>query len=141
MGAVGLKRKALESATPSKSFHVTPLGNTIFSSSYTVVGIKKPNGGYGKGLMHKPAPIGKGPAKTLAQKPLMIRRFNKPSCLRPCSIFESRYDVLLPPRGPTVTSLNNKIINLHEDVRILKGQLVDSQIKIRDMRRRCLQGF
>jgi hypothetical protein len=126
---------------PSKSSHVTPLGNTIFSSSYTVVGIKKPNGGYGKGLMRKPTPKGKGPAKTLAQKPvfkemvgssskpLMIRRFNKPSCLRPCSIFESRDDVPLPPRGPTVTSLNNKIINLHKDVRILKGQLVDSQIK------------
>jgi hypothetical protein len=118
-----------------------------------VVGIKKPNGGYRMGLMRKPTPKGKGPAKTLAQKlvfkemvgsssePLMSRRFNKPSCLRPCSIFESRDDVPLPPRGPTVTSLNNKIINLHEDVRILKGQLVDSQIKIRDMRRQCLQGF
>jgi hypothetical protein len=48
-GADSLKRKTPESAT--KSVHVTPSGNTIFSHTYTVVGIQKPNGGYEKGIM------------------------------------------------------------------------------------------
>ena len=92
--------------------------------------------------MCKPAK-GKGPAETLAQKsvskettgsssePLRIRRSNKPPVLRPCAIFEEEDEPLLP-QGPTVTSLNNKITNLREDVRMLKSQLADSQIKTRD---------
>ena len=57
-GPTASKEKGPESAT--KSVHVTPSGNTIFSPSYTVVGIQKPDGGCGKGLMRKPGK-GKGP--------------------------------------------------------------------------------
>jgi hypothetical protein len=58
-GANSLKRKTPKSAT--KSVRVTPLGNTVYSCSYTIVGVQKPNGGCGKGLMRKPG-RGKGPA-------------------------------------------------------------------------------
>lgn len=101
------KEKAPESATLSKSIHVPPLGNTIFSSSYTVVGIKRPNGGYGKGLMCKSAPKEKGPVETLTQKlvskemagsssePLRIRRSTKPLVHVP-SLMMSRCHLEVP---------------------------------------------
>ena len=44
-------RSASETAT--KSVRVTPLGNTIYSYSYTIVGVQKSDGRCGKGLMHK----------------------------------------------------------------------------------------
>jgi hypothetical protein len=92
--------------------------------------------------MRKPAK-GKGPT-TLAQKsvskdmggsssrPLRIKRVNKPLVLKTCAIFEEDEEPL-PPQGPTIASLNNKIINLREDVRILKSQVADNEIKIRDL--------
>jgi len=88
--------------------------------------------------MHKP-PKGKGPVETVAQmsvlketagsssRPLRIKRTNKPLVLKPCAIFEED-DEPLPLRGPTITSLNNKIKHLCQEVNILK-----SQIKIRDL--------
>ena len=93
--------------------------------------------------MCKPAK-GKGPAETLAQKSvskkmagsssghLRIKRANKTPVLKPCAIFKED-DEPLPPRGPTITSLNNKITHLHEEVNILKSQIADDQIKIRDL--------
>ena len=58
LGTDSFKRKIPESVT--KSVHVMPLGNTIYSHSYTVVGVQKPDGRSGKGLMRKPGK-GKGP--------------------------------------------------------------------------------
>jgi len=65
-GAIGLKRKAADSSESSKRINVTPSGHSVSrasssipsarpSPSYTVVGIHKPDGGYGKALMRKPA--------------------------------------------------------------------------------------
>ena len=65
-GAISLKRKATKVSEPSKHSFVMPSGNTVSrvsssmhtarpSLSYTVVGMRRPNGGYGKALMHKPA--------------------------------------------------------------------------------------
>ena len=128
-GIDSLKRKALGSAT--KSVHVTPSGNTIFSHSYTTVGIQKPNGGCGKGLICK---LGKG--KGLVENPdqksvsketagsssksLRIKRVNKPPVLKSCAIFEEDKEPL-PPQDPAITSLNNKITTLREQVRFLRG--------------------
>jgi hypothetical protein len=64
--------------------------------------------------------------------PLRIKRVNKPPVLKPYAIFEEDEEPL-PPQGPTIASLNNKIIKLCEDVRILKSQVADSEIKIRDL--------
>ena len=87
--------------------------------------------------------LGNGMA-TLAQKsvlketarsssgPLRIKRVNKPPILKPCAIFDEDEE-LLPPQGPTIASLNYKITNLCEDVRMLKSQVADSEIKIRDL--------
>ena len=89
---------------------------------------------------------GKGPT-TLAQKsvlketarsssgPLRIKRVNKPPILKPCAIFDEDEE-LLPPQGPTIASLNYKITNLCEDVRMLKSQVADSEIKIRNLERK-----
>ena len=120
-----------------------PSGNTIFSHSYTIVGIQKPDGGCRKGLMRKPGK-GKGPAINLAQKsvskgtaglsskPLRIKRVNKPPVLKSCAIFEEDEDPL-PPQNPEITSLKNKITTLHEDVRFIRGQVDDGQIKIKGL--------
>ena len=128
-GADSLKRKTLQST--AKSVHVMLSGNTIYSCSYTIVGIQKPDGGCRKGLMRKPGK-GKGPAINLAQKsvskvtarssskPLRIKRANKPLVLKPCAIFEEEEEPL-PPQDPEITSLKNKITSLCEDVRFLRG--------------------
>ena len=120
-----------------------PLGNTIFSRSYTIVGIQKPDGGCGKGLMRKPGK-GKGPIENPAQKsvsketpgssskPLRIKWVNKPPVLKSCAIFEENEEPL-PPQDPAITSLNNKITTLREQVRFLRDQQDDSEIKIKDL--------
>jgi len=103
----GPKRKTPEGAT--KGVHVTPSGNTIYSCSYTVVGIQKPNSACGKGLMLKPGK-GKGPAipvqksvsketASSSSKPLRIKRANKPPVLKSCTIFEEDEEPLPPPRS------------------------------------------
>ena len=125
----------------TKSVHVTPSGNTIFSPSYTVVGIQKPDGGCGKGLTRK-LEKGKGPTipvqKSMSKetsgsssKPLRIKRANKAPILKSCVIFEDEEP--LPPQDPTIASLNNKITTLHEQVRFLRGQVDDSRIKIKGL--------
>jgi len=134
-GADILKRKTSESAT--KSVRVTPSGNTVYSYSNIVVGVQKPNGGCGKGLMRKPGrgkgpttPIQKSISKEIASsssQPLRFKRTTKPPILKSCTIFEEDEEPA-PPEDPQITSLKNKIVNLCEDVRILKGQLDDSNI-------------
>jgi hypothetical protein len=61
--AISLKRKGSNINKPSKRSHVTPSGTHASSSipsarpslSYTIVGVHKPEGGYGKALMRKSA--------------------------------------------------------------------------------------
>jgi hypothetical protein len=97
-GAIGIKWKTLNSSKPSKLSLVMPLGTHASSSipsarsnpSYTVVGIRKPDGGYGKALMRKQAkklvsestPSEKGSKSSCA--PLRIKRFRpRPPIRRP----------------------------------------------------------
>ena len=40
----------------------------------------------------------------------------------------------MPPEDPQITSLKNKIKNLCEDVRFLRGQLDDSKIKVKGLK-------
>ena len=118
------------------------MGNTIYSHSYTIVGIQKPNSACGKGLMLKPGK-GKGPAipvqksvsketASSSSKPLRIKRANKPPVLKSCTIFEEDEEPL-PPQDPEITLLKNKITSLREDVRFLRDQVDDSQIKIKGL--------
>ena len=136
LGTDSLKHKTSESAT--KSVRVTPTGNTIYSCSYTIVGVQKPDDGCGKGLMHKPG-RGKGPAAPVqksiskettgsSSQPLRFKRTTKPPILKSCAIFEEDEEPA-PPENPQITSLKNKIVNLCMDVRILKGQLDDRNIR------------
>ena len=83
----------------------------------------------GKG---RPTPVQKSVSKVTARsssKPLRIKRANKPLVLKPCAIFEEEEEPL-PPQDPEITSLKNKITSLQEDVRVLRGQVDDSKIKI-----------
>ena len=100
-GPIGLKRKASNVSGPSKRPVVTPSGNTVSrasssfqtarpSLSYTVVGMRKPERGYGKTLMRKPAkkPVCKpAPSRKESESsgaPLRIKRFRKlPPIKRP----------------------------------------------------------
>ena len=94
-GPIGLKRKASNVSGPSKRPVVTPSGNTVSrasssfqtarpSLSYTVVGVRKLKGGFGKALMRKPAkkpisklaPSGEEPSESLGA-PLRIKMFRK----------------------------------------------------------------
>jgi len=134
------KRKTMESAT--RSIRVTPSGNTVYSCSYTLVGVQKPNGGCGKGLMRKlgkgkglTTPVQKSISKETAgssSKPLRFKRTNKPPTLKSYAIFEED-DEHAPPEDPQITTLKNKIKNLHEDVRFLRGQVDDSKIKVKGL--------
>jgi hypothetical protein len=45
-------RLALES-NESRGTRTTSSGNTVYTSSYTVVGIRKPDEGYGKGVIRR----------------------------------------------------------------------------------------
>jgi hypothetical protein len=92
-GAIGLKRKAPEVSGPKKQSFVTLSGNSVSrasslmhtdrsSPSYTIVGMRKPDGRYGKALMHKPAKepvrkLGKELAESLSA-PLRFKRMVKP---------------------------------------------------------------
>jgi len=78
-----------------KSVCVTPLGNTIYSCSYTIMGVQKPDGKCGKGLLHKLG-RGKGPTtpvqKSISKEtagssshPLRFKRTTKLSMLAPSS--------------------------------------------------------
>ena len=93
--AIGLKRKAAEASEPKKRSFVTPSGNLVSRASssmhtarpslfYTIVGMRKPDGGYGKALMRKPAknPVSKlapsGKESESSGAPLRFKRMVKP---------------------------------------------------------------
>ena len=121
-----LKWKAPDVSEPSKRSVVTPLGNTVShasssfqtgrpSLSYIVVGVRKPEGGYGKALMHKPAkkleskPTSLGKESESSGAPLRIERFGKlPSIKRPTGQYESSDEEDAPSKGPSITSLSTK---------------------------------
>jgi len=78
-------------------------------------------------------PIQKSISKETAgssSKPLRLKRTNKLPTLKSSTIFEEDKE-LAPPEDPQITSLKNKIKNLREDGRFLRGQLDDSWIKIK----------
>ena len=85
------------------------------SLSYTIVGVRKPDGGYGKALMRKlakepvrkPTPSGKESAESLGA-PLRIKRMVKPPIRWQPAGFFSDSDDEQPPKGPTITSLSAK---------------------------------
>jgi hypothetical protein len=111
----GVKRKAPESAAAQKSARVTPLGNTIFSRSYMVVGVEKPEGGYGMALLCK----GKWPTVSRTPKPVSKETAGSSSrTLRPCAIFE-RDEEQPKPKGPTLTKVSDRITTLIGHVRDL----------------------
>lgn len=107
--AIGLKRKAPEDDGPRKRVPIALLGNVASHSSsslpsahpspsYTVIGVRKPDGGYGKGLMPKPAPKGKEQVESLSQ-PLRIKRIVKPTTYqRPPAPFKSDEEEEAPPK-------------------------------------------
>ena len=95
IGALGLKRKAPEDSGPSKRSFVTPSVNSIShassslhtarpSLSYTVVGVRKPDGGFGRELMQKPTkksvskPVPSWKELESSGAPLRFKRMVKP---------------------------------------------------------------
>ena len=118
------------------------MGNTFYSYSYTIVGVQKPDGKCGKGLMCKPG-RGKGPATPIqksvlkettssSSKPLRFKRTNKPPILKSCAIFEEDEEPALP-EDPQIASPKDQIKNLRKDVRFLRGQLDDSKIMVKGL--------
>ena len=106
------------------------------------MGVQKLDGECGKGLMHKLG-RGKGPATPIqksisketassSSKPLTFKRTKKPPILKSCAIFEEDEEAA-PLEDPQITSLKNKIKNLCEDIRFLRGQLDDSKIKVKGL--------
>jgi hypothetical protein len=113
-GAIGLKQKTPNSSEPSKRSLVMPSGTHASSfipsarpsPSYTVVGIRKPDGKYGKALMRKSA---KKPVSELAPSrkgsessgaPLRIKRFRK---LPPIRCLVGQYESSDDEDTPTIT--------------------------------------
>lgn len=108
-GALSLKTKAPEEGRPSRHQGevyrrslVTPSGNIVYHSysstlappsspspCFTIVGIRKPEGGYGKALKPKLTPKEKEQAESSSQQ-LRIKRVRKPTTVqRPPAPFES----------------------------------------------------
>jgi hypothetical protein len=123
------KGKTSLSAGTSSNIRVTPSSNTVYSTSYTVVGIQKPDGGCGKGLMRKLSrgkgsaipvqkAISKGTTDSFSQ-PLRFMRKNKPT-LKPCAILEEDEEPT-PPKDPQIISLKNMVTDLCEEIIILKA--------------------
>ena len=102
-GVFGLKRKTPKESGPSlqkgekyKGSLVTPSDNVVLhsyssppipsacplpNSRFTVVGVRKPEGGYEKALKPKLTPMEKEQAESSSQ-PLRIRSFRKPPIIR-----------------------------------------------------------
>jgi hypothetical protein len=125
--AIRLKRMVPEASELRKQSFVTPLGNSVSrasssmhtarpSPSYTIVDVRKPNGGYRKALMHKLAkelvrkltPLGKELAES-SSVPLRIKRFIKLHPIKqPMGQYESSDEEDAPPKGPSIASLSSK---------------------------------
>ena len=110
------------------------------SPSYTMVGVRKPEGGYGKALMHKPAkkleskPTSLGKESESSGAPLRIKRFRKlPSIKRPIGQYESSDKEDAPSRGPSITSLSFENASLQDLLWNLDDSLAWNLLKIRDL--------
>jgi hypothetical protein len=149
-GAIGLKRKAPNISGPCKRSVVTPSGNTVSrasssfhtarpSLSYTMVGVRKPKGGYGKVLMrkptkkseNKPAPSGKETESTGVA--LRIKRMIKPQIRGQPTIFLSDSEDEQTSKGPMLASLSASNKSLRESVRKANDCLAESLLKIKDL--------
>lgn len=112
-----------------------PSSDSVSSHSNTVVGVKKPDGGYAKGLMRKekPAPKEKEPTKETSQ-PLRIWRFRKPPVIRnPPGIFESSDEEKTPSRASAKVSISTLVRTMCETVKMLRGELADNDVKIHNL--------
>jgi hypothetical protein len=150
-GALGLKQKAPDVSGTSKHPVVTPLGNTVSrasssfqtarsSLSYTMVGVRKLEGGYRKTLMHKLAkkleskPAQSGKESESSGAPLRIKRFRKlPSIKRPVGQYESSDEEDTPSKGPSIASLSAKNDSLRDLLWSLNDRLATKLLKIRDL--------
>ena len=146
----GLKWKAPDVSGTSKHPIVTPSGITVSraslsfhtarpSLSYTMVGERKPEGGYGKALMCKLAkkPVSKtAPSRRESESsgaPLRFKRMVKPQIRGQPAGFFSDNDSEQPPKGPTLASLSASNRSLRESVKKANDHLAESQIKIKDL--------
>ena len=150
-GAIGLKRKAPEVSGPSKRSLVTPSSNSVShaslsmhiarpSLSYTMVGVCKPDGGYGKVLMRKPAkePVCKPASSGIetvesSGAPLRFKRMVKPPIRGQPVGFFSDSDGEHPPKDPTLASLSASNRSLRESIRKANDRLTESLLKIKDL--------
>jgi hypothetical protein len=83
--------------------------------------------GRGKGSA---TPVQKTASKVTASsssQPLRFKRKNKPT-LKPYAIFEEDEEPA-PPEDPQITLLKNKVVDLREEIRMLKAQQSDSNVK------------
>jgi hypothetical protein len=122
-GAIGLKRKAPVSSETSKRTNVTHSGNSVARASssipsarpgpsYTIVGVRKPEGGYRKALMRKlakkpvsePTPSRKGSESSGA--PLRIKMIINPKIRGQPAGFLSESEDEQSSKGPTLASLS-----------------------------------
>jgi hypothetical protein len=105
-----------------------------------VVGVHKPDRGYGKVLIRKSAKKPKSktaPSRRESESsgaPLRIKRFRKlPPIKRYAGQFESSDDEDAPSKGPTITSLSAENESLRELLWDLNDRLAAKLIKIRDL--------
>jgi hypothetical protein len=102
------------------------------SHSYTVVGVRKPEGGYGKVLMRKPAqkPISKlapsGKETESSGAPLRFKRMVKPPISGQSARFFSDSEDEQPPKGPMLTSLSASNKSQCESMRKANDRLAES---------------
>jgi hypothetical protein len=149
-GAIGLKRKAPISSKTSKRTNVMPPGKSVShaslsipsarpSPSYTVVVMRKHDGGNGKALMRKPAkksvsepaPSGKGSESSGA--PLRIKRMIKLQIRGQPTGFLSQSEDEQPSKGPTLTSLSTSNKSLRASIRKANDCITKSVLKIKEL--------
>jgi len=102
--------------------------------------MRKPDGGYGKALMrkpakelmHQPALSGKESAES-SGAPLRFKRMVKPPIRGQSTRFFSDSDDEQPPKGPTLASLSTSNKSLRESIRKANDHLAESLMKIKDL--------
>jgi hypothetical protein len=149
-GTLGLKQKALDVSGPRKHSVVMPTGNMVShasssfqtarpSLSYTVVGVRKPEGGYGKALMRKPAKklnskmASSGKESESSGAPLKIKRMIKPQIRGQPAGFFSESEDKQPSKGPMLTSLRTSNRSLRESIRKANDRIAESILKIKEL--------
>ena len=102
-----------------------------------MVGVRKPEGGYGKALMRKPpkklvsklALSGK-----VSESSVRIQRFRKPpSIKRTVGQYESSDEEDAPSMGPSIASLSSEKARLRDLLWNLDDSLATNLLKIRDL--------